>query len=94
MTAKSLKKTLEEENADRGSEMELPTGGAPLRVIVGTADSRCNRPKETALFTLEDAKDLKRKRGFSHEDMAEVFLYHPCRFSNWCVPSINRSKCV
>ena len=64
--------TLEEEGVERGSEMNLPTDGAPLKVVVGTSSSHADRPKERGTFTVDEAQTLKRKRGFSHDDMAEV----------------------
>ena len=63
---------LEEEGVDRGEALHLPTDGASLKVVVGTADSRASRPTEKKVFSLDDAQALKRKRGFSHDDMAEV----------------------
>ena len=72
MTSKSLKLSLEEDGIERGSEMLLPTDGTPLKVVVGTSSGRASRPKEKGVFTLDDAQSLKRKRGFSHDDMVEV----------------------
>ena len=64
--------TLEEKEVERGAPTELCTDGTPLKVVVGTASNRASRPQERSIFTVEDALDLKRKRGFSHNDMEEV----------------------
>ena len=70
MTSKSLQLSLD--GMERGTEMLLPTDGTPLKVVVGTSSGYGNRPKERGVFTLDDAQSLKRKRGFSHDDMVEV----------------------
>ena len=72
MTYKSLKLLLEEDRVELGSEMFLPTNGTPLKVVVKTLSGYGNQLKEKGLFTLEDAQSQKQKRGFSHDDMAEV----------------------
>ena len=76
MTGKSLKLAMEEESIERGCPIVLPTGGLPLRVTVSERPSRPQKSEEQKpVFSLDDAKTLKRKRGFSHDDMEEVRLY-------------------
>ena len=67
-----MKLALEEEGVERGTPFALPTGGPPMKVIVCSPPSQPSPVDETKpVFSLEDARNLKRKRGFSHDDMAE-----------------------
>ena len=74
IAAAALKKKMEEDGVEQGKEMLLSTLGKPLKVVMGTLDNPAARPKERPVFSVQEAKTLKRKCSFSHNEMAEVMI--------------------
>ena len=70
--AAALKQKMAEEGVERGEPMKVSTPGKPMTVTAGVPSSRGKRPKELGVFSADDAMELKRKRGFSHDDINEV----------------------
>ena len=71
MVAAGLRAKMAAEKVKMGATMKLHTRGKPLRVRVGIPWIKTERDS-TAVFTVEDAKDLKAGLNLTHKGAKKV----------------------